>query len=88
MERQQSQRRQWTGRVVSDKMDKTVVVAIERFVSHPVYRKVMRRVTKLKAHDEQNQCKVGDRVRLIETRPLSKDKHWRVVEIVEKGQQA
>lgn len=77
--------REWVGQVVSDKMDKTVVVAISRVVRHPFYRKILRRVTKLKAHDEKNECKVGDRVRLIETRPISKDKHWRVVEIVERG---
>lgn len=81
-----ARRKEWFGNVVSNKMNKTVVVAVERFVSHPVYRKVMRRVTRLKAHDEQNQCQVGDRVRLIETRPISKDKHWRVVQIMEKGQ--
>ncbi|MGH7165956.1 MAG: 30S ribosomal protein S17 [Nitrospiraceae bacterium] len=78
-------RREWIGRVVSNKMEKTVVVAVERFVPHPFYRKVLRRVTKLKAHDEQNACQVGDRVRLIETRPISKDKHWRVAQIVERG---
>lgn len=78
-------RREWVGSVVSDKMDKTVVVAVERVVRHPFYRKVIRRVTKLKAHDEQNACKIGDRVKVIETRPLSKDKHWRVVEIMERG---
>ncbi|MSQ77851.1 MAG: 30S ribosomal protein S17 [Nitrospiraceae bacterium] len=83
-DRNQTQR-EWVGQVVSDKMDKTVVVAISRVVRHPFYRKVLRRVTKLKAHDEKNECKVGDRVRLIETRPISKDKHWRVVEIVERG---
>lgn len=77
--------REWVGQVVSDKMDKTVVVAISRVVRHPFYRKILRRVTKLKAHDEKNECKVGDRVRLIETRPISKDKHWRVVQIVERG---
>ena len=77
--------REWVGQVVSDKMDKTVVVAISRVVRHPFYRKVLRRITKLKAHDEKNECKVGDRVRLIETRPISKDKHWRVVQIVEHG---
>jgi small subunit ribosomal protein S17 len=79
------ERREWVGSVISDKMDKTVVVAVERVVRHPFYRKVTRRVTKLKAHDEQNACKIGDRVKLIETRPLSKDKHWRVVEILERG---
>ena len=78
-------RREWVGQVVSDKMDKTVVVAISRVVRHPFYRKILRRITKLKAHDEKNECKVGDRVRLIETRPISKDKHWRVVQIVERG---
>lgn len=77
--------REWVGNVVSNKMEKTVVVAVERFVRHPVYHKVQRRVTKLKAHDEQGACKVGDRVKLIETRPISKDKHWRVLEIVGRG---
>ena len=67
-------------------MQKTVIVAVERFVPHPVYRKVMRRVTKLKAHDEQGMCQVGDRVKLIETRPISKEKHWRVVQVMERGQ--
>lgn len=79
-------RREWFGKVVSNKMNKTVVVAVDRYVSHPVYRKFMRRVTKLKAHDEQNSCQVGDRVKLIETRPISKEKRWRVVEILERGQ--
>ena len=78
-------RRARYGKVISNKMDKTVVVAVERFVRHPLYQKVLRRLTKLKAHDEQNACKIGDRVRLIETRPISKDKHWRVVEIVGHG---
>jgi small subunit ribosomal protein S17 len=80
------QRREWFGSVVSNKMDKTVVVAVARVVSHPVYRKFIRRVTKLKAHDEQNACQVGDRVKLIETRPISKHKHWRVVQIIERAQ--
>ena len=74
-----------TGLVVSDKMQKTVVVAIERRVAHPVYGKMMVRTTKLKAHDEENSAKQGDRVRIMETRPLSKDKRWRVVEIVERA---
>jgi len=78
-------RREWVGRVVSNKMDKTVVVAVERSVMHPLYRKVLRRLTKFKAHDEQNACNLGDRVRMIETRPISKDKHWRVVEVLQKG---
>ncbi|MBM4134800.1 MAG: 30S ribosomal protein S17 [Nitrospira sp.] len=86
MQGKSEKRREWVGSVVSNKMNKTVVVAVDRFVSHPIYRKVLRRVTKLKAHDEQNSCKVGDRVRLVETRPISKDKHWRVIEIVERGQ--
>jgi small subunit ribosomal protein S17 len=81
-----AKRREWVGRVISDKMNKTVVVAVERSVIHPMYRKILRRVTKLKAHDEQNTCRIGDRVRMIETRPISKDKHWRVVEVLEKGQ--
>jgi len=79
-------RREWVGYVVSNKMNKTVVVEIERSVIHPRYRKVLRRVTKFKAHDEENACKVGDRVRMVETRPISKDKHMRVVEVLEKGQ--
>jgi small subunit ribosomal protein S17 len=81
-----AKRREWVGRVISNKMNKTVVVAVERSVIHPMYRKILRRVTKLKAHDEQNTCRIGDRVRMIETRPISKDKHWRVVEVLEKGQ--
>lgn len=81
-----AKRREWVGRVISNKMNKTVVVAVERSVIHPVYRKILRRVTKLKAHDEQNTCHIGDRVRMVETRPISKDKHWRVVEVLEKGQ--
>ncbi len=75
-----------TGKVVSDKMQKTVVVAIERRVPHPVYGKMVTRTTRLKAHDEQNSAKVGDTVRITETRPLSKDKRWRVVEILERAQ--
>ena len=72
------------GRVVSDKMDKTVVVAIVDNVKHPLYKKIVKRTVRLKAHDENNACKVGDRVEVMETRPLSKDKRWRVVEIIEK----
>ena len=74
-----------TGLVVSDKMDKTVVVAIEDNVRHPLYKKIVKRTVKLKAHDENNECRVGDRVAVMETRPLSKDKRWRVVEIIEKS---
>ena len=74
-----------TGKVVSDNMDKTVVVAIEDNVQHPLYKKIVKRTVRLKAHDENNECKVGDRVLVMETRPLSKDKRWRVVEIIEKA---
>ena len=74
-----------TGLVVSDKMDKTVVVAIIDNVQHPLYKKIVKRTVRLKAHDEQNECKIGDRVLIMETRPLSKDKRWRVVEIIEKA---
>ncbi len=73
------------GNVVSDKMDKTVVVAVVDSVSHPLYKKIIKRTYKLKAHDENNECAVGDRVKVMETRPLSKDKRWRVVSIVEKA---
>ena len=73
------------GRVVSDKMDKTVVVAIVDNVKHPLSKKIVKRTVRLKAHDENNACKVGDRVEVMETRPLSKDKRWRVVEIIEKA---
>ena len=73
------------GKVVSDKMDKTIVVAIETLVRHPLYGKSIKRTTKFKAHDENNECKMGDRVKIMETRPLSKDKRWRLVEIIEKA---
>ena len=73
------------GRVVSDKMDKTIVVAIEDSVKHPLYGKVIKRTVKLKAHDENNDCKVGDRVRVMEIRPLSKEKRWRLTEIIERA---
>ena len=71
------------GKVVSDKMDKTIVVAIEDNVKHPLYKKIVKRTYKLKAHDENNECNIGDRVKVMETRPLSKDKRWRLVEIIE-----
>ena len=74
-----------TGKVVSDKMDKTIVVAIEDQVKHPLYGKIVKRTYKLKAHDEKNECGIGDTVRVMETRPLSKDKRWRLVEIIEKA---
>ena len=73
------------GVVVSDKMDKTIVVAIRDNVKHPLYKKVMKRTYKLKAHDEKNECGIGDTVEVMETRPLSKDKRWRLVKIVEKA---
>ena len=74
-----------TGMVVSDKMDKTVVVAVIDNVRHPLYKKIVKRTVKFKAHDEQNACGIGDTVKVMETRPLSKDKRWRVVEIIEKA---
>ena len=74
-----------TGKVVSDKMDKTIVVAVEDHVKHPLYKKIVKRTYKLKAHDENNEAKINDRVLIMETRPLSKDKRWRLVEIVEKA---
>lgn len=80
-----SMRKTTVGRVVSDKMDKTVVVAVEDSVKHPLYKKVIKRTVKRKAHDEKNECVIGDRVRIMETRPLSKDKRWRVVDILEKA---
>ena len=73
------------GTVVSDKMDKTVVVAIQDNVKHPLYKKIIKRTVKFKAHDEENACGVGDKVKIMETRPLSKDKRWRVTEIIEKA---
>lgn len=81
---ERNRRKSMTGYVVSDKMDKTVVVAIEESVRHSLYGKSIRRTKKVKAHDEMNECNIGDRVRIMETRPLSKDKRWRVVKIVEK----
>ena len=82
---ERNRRKTREGLVVSDKMDKTVVVSVEDRVKHPLYGKVMRRTSKLKAHDEQNACGIGDRVLLMETRPLSATKRWRVVEILEKA---
>ena len=73
------------GKVVSDKMDKTIVVAIEDHIKHPLYGKIVKRTYKLKAHDENNECGIGDTVKVMETRPLSKDKRWRLVEIIEKA---
>ena len=73
------------GKVISDKMDKTIVVAIEDSVKHPLYGKVVKRTVKIKAHDEENTCGIGDRVKVMETRPLSRDKRWRLAEIIEKA---
>ena len=74
-----------TGKVVSDKMDKTIVVAVENHVKHPLYKKIVKKTYKLKAHDENNESRIGDTVKVMETRPLSKDKRWRLVEIMEKA---
>ena len=74
-----------TGKVVSNKMDKTIVVAVVDNVKHPLYGKIVKRTYKLKAHDENNECNIGDRVKVMETKPLSKDKRWRLVEIIEKA---
>lgn len=82
---QPGRRKVFVGTVVSDRMQKTVVVAIERFFRHPQYKKLVRRRTKVKAHDEGNSCRVGDKVKIVETRPLSRDKRWRVVEILQKA---
>ena len=73
------------GKVASNKMDKTIVVAIEDHVKHPLYKKIVKKTYKLKAHDENNECNIGDKVKVMETRPLSKDKRWRLVEVVEKA---
>ena len=85
MSERTSYRKTRVGKVVSDKMDKTVVVTVEDRVAHPIYKKIIGRTYRLKAHDENNECGIGDRVRVMETRPLSKYKRWRVVEIIEKA---
>ncbi len=82
---ERAERKVRIGEVVSDKMDKTIVVAIADRVKHPLYNKVVKRTIKFKAHDENNECGIGDKVKIMETRPLSKDKRWRLVEIVEKA---
>ncbi|MCL6589164.1 MAG: 30S ribosomal protein S17 [Firmicutes bacterium] len=82
---ERSLRKTRIGLVISDKMDKTVVVAVERLVRHPLYGRIIKLTSKLKAHDESNECRVGDKVKLMESRPLSKDKRWRVVNILEKA---
>jgi len=74
-----------TGTVVSDKMDKTIVVAVETLVRHPLYKKIVKRTTKFKAHDEKNECRIGDMVKIMETKPLSKGKRWRLVSVTEKA---
>ena len=84
MSTERNLRKTRVGKVVSDKMDKTVVVAIVDNVKHPLYKKIIKRTVKLKAHDEKNECRIGDRVEVMETRPLSKDKRWRVTNIIEK----
>ena len=85
MSEQRNYRKTRVGEVVSDKMDKTIVVAIKENVKHPLYNKVVKSTYKLKAHDEKNECGIGDKVKVMETRPLSRDKRWRLVEIVEKA---
>ena len=85
MAAERNRRKSKIGVVVSDKMDKTVVVAIEDFVRHPLYGKAVKRTKRLKVHDENNECNVGDKIRIMETRPLSKDKRWRLVGVVEKA---
>lgn len=84
---QRGMRKVQVGKVVSDKMDKTVVVSIETLVRHPLYGKIIKRTKKFKAHDEENSCRIGDKVRVMETRPLSKEKCWRVIEILEREEQ-
>jgi small subunit ribosomal protein S17 len=76
-----------TGKIVSDKMEKTVVVAVESLVRHPLYQRTIRRTKRFKAHDEENSCRIGDKVRMMETRPLSKEKRWRIIEILERAEQ-
>ena len=80
-----SSRKTRIGKVVSDKMDKTIVVTVEDRVAHPLYKKIIKRTYRLKAHDENNECNIGDTVKVMETRPLSKDKRWRLVEIIERA---
>ena len=84
-EKGRNYRKTRTGKVVSDKMDKTVVVVVERQIKHPLYGKIIKRTYKLKAHDELNECAVGDKIKVMECRPLSRDKRWRMVEIIEKA---
>ena len=83
--KRETRRKTRIGTVASDKMDKTIVVLIEDRVTHPLYKKTVKRSIKLKAHDEENQCGIGDKVKVMETRPLSRDKRWRLVEVIEKA---
>lgn len=83
---ERNERKTRIGKVVSDKMDKTVVVAVERLVQHPLYKKAMKQTIKFKAHDENNECHTGDTVEIMETRPLSKEKRWRVITVIQKAQ--
>lgn len=85
MAEERNLRKTRSGTVVSDKMDKTIVVAVKDSVKHPLYKKIIKRTVKFKAHDENNECGVGDRVTIMETRPLSKEKRWRLVEVIEKA---
>ncbi len=85
MSEPRNRRKSFVGIVVSDRMQKTVVVSVARFYRHPGYNKLVRRRTKVKAHDEEQQCRIGDKVKIVETRPLSRDKRWRIVEVVEKA---
>lgn len=80
-------RKVYTGKIISDKMDKTVVVAVTRLTQHPVYKKTIRKITKFKAHDSENKCKMGDTVSIIESRPSSKDKRWKILDVVGRGNQ-
>jgi small subunit ribosomal protein S17 len=77
----------YTGKIISDKMDKTVVVAVTRLTQHPIYKKTIKKITKFKAHDGENKCKMGDIVSIVESRPLSKDKRWRILDVVGRGDQ-
>lgn len=85
MTMERNKRKQRVGTVTSDKMDKTIVVAVTEHIRHPLYKKYIKHTVKMKAHDENNECGIGDRVRVMETRPLSRDKRWRLVEIIEKA---
>lgn len=85
---ERSQRKTRIGTVVSDKMEKTVVVSVDTLIRHPLYNKTLKKRTKFKAHDEENKCNIGDKVKIMETRPLSKEKNWRVVEIIEKTKES